>query len=188
MAQQLAELQKSIAALADNKGATSSAYPITRSTTKDDLKAHIKVLEERLLEQSNDMMAMNETMLQQNMELQGRLKTLTPDFEMEDDIEMEIEQGHFEVKQGDTLWRVNGYSSIEPDPDYDYYPGLKMEPEVLGGKPRYDRNKVISAIVPCYTEGGKELGKSKVVSKFETHQANGTHRTNDSVAAPSAFA
>jgi Chitin synthase len=72
-----------------------------------------------------------------------------------------IDLGFFEVKAGNTTWKVSGYSSISPDADFDYFPGLRFDPKKVDGLNfNYSQNKVISCVVPCYTESAKELKRS----------------------------
>ena len=174
MVSKVDELQMAIDQLAERE-TTKHAYPITRSSTKEDLKKHIALLEQRLAQQQSHMKTVEDQMMTQNShmvdiaqnistqnkEMQKRLQGMAPsdDDEESDDGEIQLDkipQGHYDVKQGPTLWRVNGYSSIEPHPDFEYYPGLQASEDL---RVQFIRTKkVISAIVPCYTEGAVELG------------------------------
>ena len=73
----------------------------------------------------------------------------------------DVDQGSYVTTHGGTKWQVNGYSSIEPDPDYTYFSGLAWGPKAVSDNSyNYTQSKVISAFIPCYTESGRELQRT----------------------------
>lgn len=109
--------------------------------------------------QNKQVMEQNKQVLEQINNLTDVTSRMSPTQDAEDPVE--IEQGFFELKTGITEWKVTGYSSIAPDADFDYFPGLRFEPNQVDGlNYNYSQNKVISCVVPCYTESAKELKRS----------------------------
>ena len=132
----------------------SKACPISRTQTADDLKATIKRIEEGMMRQ-------HESLVEQNRQLNEKLELLLNDGgDLEED-RTEIETGSFVVTAGGTKWRVAGYTSIEPIPDYNYFPGLTWSCDKTDGvEYKYSNDRVISAIVPCFNERGKDLQRT----------------------------
>lgn len=113
---------------------------------KDDVLATV-------LEQNKQIMAQNDHLMEV-------VRTMSSQGDAEEP--KEIEQGSFKVKVGETVWTANGYSSIAPEAEFDYFPHLSMEPHKMvdGVTYNFKKEKVISCIVPCYTESAKELKRT----------------------------
>ncbi len=75
----------------------------------------------------------------------------------------EIQKGSIEVIAANGCkWRAAGYASVIPHPDFNYFPGLVLDPMLSTDGITYDfsEEKIISAIVPCYNEGSLELNRT----------------------------
>ena len=146
---EMRELQEQIKALLAAP-VPSKAYPISRSQTSDDLKATIKRIEQTMVQQGN-------MLLKQNSELAAKLEALLDNSDEEEDVG-QIETGSFVTTAAGTKWRVAGYSSVEPVPDFNYFPGLSWTCEKTDSiEFKYSEDRVISAIVPCFNEQGRDL-------------------------------
>jgi hypothetical protein len=162
MMEQLESMKDAIEKLASQTEKPLAAYPITRSQTKEDMTQRIKLLEQQLLEQNSAVLLQNEQMIQQTKLIETKLSVLLSNDTEGDEETKEISQGSYEVECGGTAWRVSGYSSIEPDADFDYFPGLNWGPKSTNGgcSFTYTKDRVISAIVPCYNEAGRDLDRT----------------------------
>jgi Glycosyl transferase family 2 len=114
---------------------------------------------EQVILQNKNVLDLNNKVLEQNTSM---IRTISnahlKDAEAQD---LDIEQGSFTVKAGDTEWKVSGYSSIAPDADFDYFPALNFKPTRIDGVSyNFYPHKVISCIIPCYNESAKELKRS----------------------------
>lgn len=113
----------------------------------------------RIEEEMKTVLEQNKKIMEQNADLMQVVRTMSSQGDAEQP--KDIDQGSFEVKVGATTWTVNGYSSISPDPDFDYFTKLNMEPSKIDGVAyNFSKDKVISCIVPCYTETAKELKRT----------------------------
>ena len=90
--------------------------------------------------------------------LMSSMKSIRSD---DEENRVSIDQGSYVTTHGGTKWQVNGYSSIEPDPDFKYFSGLGWGPKAVNDNSyNYTESKVISAFIPCYTESGHELQRT----------------------------
>lgn len=147
---EIRELHQQVKALLEAPLPSKGAYPIKRSQTAEYLKATIKRIEKSIVEQG-------ETLMEQNRMLKEKLAILLDDDD-EEELPTEIQTGSFVITAAGTKWRVGGYSSAEPVPDYNYFPGLTWTCEKNERiEFKYSNDRVISAIVPCFNEQGKDL-------------------------------
>ena len=91
---------------------------------------------------------------------------------IEEEKNLPIDCGSYEIEWDQTTWSVTGVSSKFPDADHDYFPGLQGRRDNTSTKNDDDDlattysiqnrtpDKVISAIIPCYNEEGKELERT----------------------------
>jgi len=150
---EIRKLQAQIQALLDAP-LPSKAYPITRTRTADDLRATIERIEASVKLQGVELM-------EQNRMLNDKLAQLIDDGCDVEEERTEIETGSFVVTAAGTKWRVAGYSSIEPVPDYNYFPGLSWTSDKSDSiEFKYSEDRVISAIVPCFNERGSDLQRT----------------------------
>lgn len=84
--------------------------------------------------------------------------------ELEEESIDSIQKGSIDVIAPATglKWTASGYSSIIPHPDFNYFPRLHFGPRLGtdGLNYSYSEGKVVSAIVPCYNEGGADLDRT----------------------------
>jgi len=151
---EIRKLQEQIQALLSSP-IPGKSYPLTRSKTADDLRATIARIEQCMKQQG-------EELKEQNRKLNDKLQQLIGDdgSDLEED-RTEIETGSFVVQAAGTKWRVAGYSSIEPVPDYNYFPGLSWTCDKTDSiEFKYSNDRVISAIVPCFNEKASDLHRT----------------------------
>ena len=159
--------------------------------------------ESLILEEMKETMAkMNEQMQAQNLQMKtlmqkqhdsmtGLMRRLGSSDEEEtagNENKEPIECGSFEITHKNTNWHVAGYTSVIPDPDFDYFPGLNKRPATsftitdgsessgddedkeqqppppaespVTGTSNVLSDKIISAIIPCYNEDGTDLDRT----------------------------
>ena len=157
MIEQIKDLRASIERLTGDKS-KKHAYPITKS--EKHLNAQIKHLKEKLAKQSLQLKKQGKSIKSQNYELKEYLSGIPNSVEFKEEM-VEVEAGSYEVVHSGTHWLVNGYTSVEPDPDFTYFSGLGWGPKaVKDNHYNYTKSKVISAFIPCYTESGAALERT----------------------------
>lgn len=118
-----------------------------------EMRQNIMRMERQMEEQSKQM---QQLMTHQSDQLSAIMKTMEGEKNQE---RLPIECGSYELSFNGTIWSVVGVSCKEPDPDYDYFPGLAWTCDEIGKKGA-GPDKIISAIIPCYNEDGKDLERT----------------------------
>jgi hypothetical protein len=127
----------------------------------EEMRGAMFKMEQHINQQNQQMQQM---MVQQCKQMNMILETLDPNkttLNGDDEKDIPIESGNYSIEWGNTIWSITGVSSRSPDPDYEYFPGLRW---TVAADPNHSKSppsdKVISAIIPCYNEEGKDLERT----------------------------
>lgn len=120
----------------------------------EEMQSTMKQMEAKMSDQSNQLQHL---MNQQSKQMNFIIESLDNKNDLIEEEPLPIDVGSYTVSYGGTTWNVSGVTSLVPDPEYNYFPGLEWS----HSKPTEPHNdKVIAAIIPCYNEEGKELERT----------------------------
>ncbi|CAB9497710.1 Chitin synthase [Seminavis robusta] len=126
----------------------------------EEMRGAMTKMERQMSAQNKQVQSMMQQQSQQMNVIMATLDTSHNDGGVHEE-DFPVDVGSYEIEYDKTMWSVTGVSSRVPKPDYDYFPGLKWDeaaPE--NGMARTNEDKVVSCIIPCYNEEGKELERT----------------------------
>jgi hypothetical protein len=126
----------------------------------EEMRGAMGKMEQQITEQNQQMQQM---MTQQSKQMNFIVESLhnknNNDGSSHEEPNLPIACGDYLVEWDQTQWSVAGVSCLAPKPDHDYFPGLSAS-ALWNASTGPLNDKIISTIIPCYNEEGKDLERT----------------------------